>query len=111
MSNASEKLYDRYYNNCNKKKFTFSTFIPEIKILPDKIKKTGYEFYVKISTSDVELGYFMINMFNQAKGNPFPLENNNFMILTAVSSEKDTLISTDIAVFKTLSPICLLEHQ
>lgn len=110
MKNASESLYEKYYGNCNKKKFTFSTFIPGLKNTEIKIIKESHEFYVNISTLDENLGYLMINMFNQSKGKPYPLSNENYMILTDVNKIKEENIISDTIVVKTMSPICMLEH-
>jgi CRISPR-associated endoribonuclease Cas6 len=110
MKNASETLYEKYYNNCDKKRFTFSTFIPGLKNCENKILKEGYEFYINISTLDENLGYLMVNMFNQSKGKPYPLSNENYMILTSVNTIKEENITSDTIVVKTMSPICLLEH-
>ena len=110
MKSASSNLYEKYYDNCNKKNFTFSTFIPGIKFSGDKILKTGHDFYVNISTSDIQLGYLMANMFNSYKGKPFPLKNDNYMILTSLNSVNEKKILSDTIVVKTMSPICILEH-
>ena len=107
----SQTLYDRYYNNCNKKNFTFSTQIKDIKFSKNKIETSNNSFALLLSTNDIEFGYLVYNVCLNSINSIYPLKNDNFMLLTKVTQKKETIITNNLILCKTLSPICICDHK
>lgn len=111
MQNVSGSLYTKYYGNCKQKNFTFSTYIKGIKYEVDRIIMEDNNFNVTLSTNDNDLGFLLINMFNNMKMKAFPVVNDNYMILLDVKQLKEQKVLSNTILCKTLSPICFLEHD
>lgn len=111
IKEKSPILYSKYYDNTKKKDFTFSLYAKNICFKNDKFEIDDNQVYIQISTSDTTFGYLLLNVLLNQLHKPYPLENNNYLILLSVRQKQDKKITRDTIVCKTLSPICICEHK
>ncbi|MEN8077527.1 CRISPR-associated endoribonuclease Cas6 [Clostridioides difficile] len=108
------KYYDRFFKNTIQKDYCFSVILPKAKFDKDKIELENKEIKILFSTGDTQkTGLILFNAFIAQKNKPYPLPNNNFMVLKSIKSQKQELILNSRAIFKTTlgSGICVRDHD
>lgn len=111
IKDESISLYDKYYGNTSKKNFTFSFYSKNPKLCNEKFEIEDNSINVSISTSDSIFGYLLMNVLNHKLYKPYPLGNDNYLILKNIRQHKDKIIKTNEIICKTTSPICVCEHK
>lgn len=105
-----EELYG-HGNNTNKD-FTMSVyFVPETQLCKDFIHVKSKKMVLNISTPDSYLGIQLYNALCSQKYKWCKLSGDNALRLVGVHSEKEKVVTCRKAVFNTLSPIVIRDHN
>lgn len=110
----SGKYYDEFFKDTIQKGYCFSVVLPKAKFNKDRIELEGNEIKILFSTEDKnKVGFILFSAFIGQKNKVYPLENNNFMILKNIKSEKEEKIVNVKAIFKTTigSGLCVRDHD
>lgn len=108
------KYFQEFFNNTKQKEYCFSTIFPKSKFLKDEIKMDSNEIKIIFSTNDSsKIGLKLYSAFIGQKNKPFPLENNNYMVLKSIKNKKRDEIINNHVIFKTAagSGLCVREHE
>lgn len=111
-SSYSKEYYQNLYeNNANKiKNFTFSLYMGNCKFLREEIFIPDKRIFLNFSSYDHEDGIMFYNSFLKNKGNKYPVKNNQIQIGRLRLMKEKTIYSNE-AVFKTMSPIVIRQHN
>lgn len=109
-------LYDKdyyaelYEETPNKmKSFTFALYMGNCKFLREEIFIPQKSLILNYSTADLRNGIMFYNSFLKNKGVKFPIKNNSILI-KKINLVREKIITSDQAIFKTLSPISVRHH-
>ncbi len=105
-----EELYGKG-KNANKE-FTMSVyFVPETIIGKDNICVNSKKIIINLSTPDIYTGIQIYNALSSQKFNWYRLSNDNSLRVINITNEKEKIITQGKAVFNTLSPIVIRDHD
>lgn len=108
---ANGKYYEQYYFKSERRNFTFAVNLPNPKFSKSEITLEKNEFRITFSTSDKMTGFVFMSAFIKQKNNPFLAPLGNVFTLTNISQIGDKTTSTNTALVKMLSPLCIREHS
>lgn len=108
---AEGKYYEKYYFTPERRNFTFAVNLPSPKFAKRDITLDRNELGVTLSTADKMIFYVLMSAFIKQKGKPFKAPLGNVFTLTSISQAGDKLTSTNNALVKMLSPLCIREHN
>lgn len=105
-----EELYDKG-KNANKE-FTMSVyFVPETIIGKDNICINSKKIIINLSTPDAYTGIQIYNALSAQKFIWHRLSKDNSLRVVKITNEKEKIITQGKAVFNTLSPIVIRDHD
>lgn len=100
-----------YVKGATKRKdFTFSLYMPECEFLRETIKIPNKKVFVNFSTSDLLTGIQFYNAMIHGRGKEY-LYNGIAMKNEQVELKQEKVFKGKTAVFKTLSPCVVREHD
>lgn len=108
------KYYDKYFKDTIEKDYCFSVVLPKSKFNKNIIELENNEIKINFSTGDKnKTGLILFNAFIAQKNKPYPLPNNNLMVLKSINNKKQEKITSSRAIFKTSlgSGLCVREHK
>lgn len=107
VRSQSESFYSMFFeeNKMKHKPYSFSPFFKNLSVVNDQIDSK--EMVITVSSSDVE---FIIHLINGCQKNKLHTYKNLKIEVTRVELAKSKTIQSDVALFKTLSPV-LVEDQ
>lgn len=108
---ADGKYYEKYYFKPERRNFSFAVNLPNPKFSKSEITLGKNEFRITFSTSDKMTGFVFMSAFIKQKGNNFSAPLGNVFILTNISQIGDKTTSSNTALIKMLSPLCIREHS
>lgn len=111
LDNYNKEIFKLYYEEPNLKDFCFSTYFPIEKFEKGKMVLKENYFSVIVSIDDVLGAMHFYNAFLGMKNKKVPFDNNNKCKLTFFRKLVEKEIKSDVAIFKTLSPILIREHM
>lgn len=105
LQNSNLQFYENYYSTLHVlKPFTFSVYFPELSGRQEECFKVGHRAVLNFSTSSYELGTYLYNGLLTLR--KFPLFSNALM-LSDIALRRNTPVTKDVVVFKTLSPFLI----
>jgi CRISPR-associated endoribonuclease Cas6 len=105
METANKGLYDKFYEEDQKAKpYTFSVYSPDGFLKRDDKFKVGKLLIFNFSTPSYEIGTYVYNGLQKIKIFPF---FNNQIKLEKAALLPEPKITSDIAVFKTMSTVLI----
>jgi len=111
LSDVDQKYFDEYYNNTNKKNFTFSVYIPNSKKINEEFFQSSEDIItLNMSFLDERQGYLFYACFVRQINKYFNIPNNRIQLISVDKMGEKTDFK-DCVLVKTLSPICLVEHN
>lgn len=108
---ADGKYYEKYYFKPERRNFSFAVNLPNPKFSKSEITLEENRFRITFSTSDKMTGFVFMSAFIKQKGNNFSAPLGNVFILTNISQIGDKTASSNTALVKMLSPLCIREHS
>lgn len=115
LSNCNDgKYFDKFFDSTNQKEYCFSVIFPQSIFRKNEIELENNEIKILFSTSDKnKTGFILFSAFINQKNKIFPLENENFMTLKSIKTQKREELLNSRAIFKTAlgSGICIREHN
>lgn len=108
---AEGKYFEKYYFTPERRNFTFAVNLPMPKFSKTEIELGKNEISITFSTADSTTGYIFASAFIKQKGKHIPAPLGNEMILTSVSQVQEKTVSSNSALVKMLSPLCLRIHN
>lgn len=108
---ANGRYYEKYYFSPNRRPFTFAVKLPGPSFSSTEITISKNEFSLTFSTGDSTAGFVFMSAFIAQKGKSFPAPLKNAYTLESVTRLPDGVVSSDSAMVKMLSPLCLREHD
>lgn len=108
------KYYEDFFKNTKQKDYCFSVILPKCKFDKNTIQLEKSELKVIFSISDSKkLGLILFSSFIAQKNKPYPLSNNNIMILRSINRELSEIITSNKVIFKTVtgSGLCIRDHN
>ncbi len=112
LSEAAEgKYFDEYFLNNQRRPFTFSVQLPSPKFSKENIILDKNEMKIIFSTGDTKTGFIFCSSFIAQKNKKFNLPFENTMTLKNVFIVPDKEVTGNEMMVKTLSPLCLREHN
>jgi CRISPR-associated endoribonuclease Cas6 len=108
-----EEFYQYLYGNGNNnKEFTMSVyFVPETQLGKDIICVNSKKVIINLSTPDVYTGIKIYNALCAQKFVWYKLGYGNALRVIDIINEKEKIITKGKAVFNTLSPIVIRDHN
>ncbi|MBS4534398.1 CRISPR-associated endoribonuclease Cas6 [Clostridium sp. D2Q-14] len=103
-----KSLYEDEENK--KKSYTFSLYMPNCKFTREEIIIPDKKIVWNFSTDDMNDGIFFYNAVLANRGKAYKIKNNSITI-NRVNMNKEELITTDYAIYSTMSPIVVREHR
>lgn len=112
LNDVDEKYFKQYYNNTDKKTFTFGCYLQGIHQTEsnDMFELDSNILSLNISFDDKLQGYLFYSCFLRQRDKLFNIKNNQ-MKLIEVKEIHEKSINDNCVIIKTLSPICLLDHE
>ena len=110
---ASPGVFGKFYENGTAMKpFTFGVFLPKPRFKGNIVTLDSREITLNFSTYYSELGIYFYNSLvkRRKRFESYPLSGGNTLGLKHVSLQKEKLIKSREAVFKTLSPFLVRLH-
>lgn len=105
LQNSNPQFYEKYYSTLHVlKPFTFSVYFPKLSGQQEEYFKVGHRAVLNFSTSSYELGTYLYNGLLTLR--KFPLFSNALM-LSDIALRRNTPVTKDVVVFKTLSPFLI----
>lgn len=113
IESYDEEIYrDMYIENKTKRKnMTFSIYMKNAKFLRDTIEILDKRIILNISSSDLELAITIYNSFMLSKNKEIKLKDGLIIIPTKIQMKKKEIISDNYILVRTLSPICIRDHN
>lgn len=108
---ADGKYYEKYYFKPERRNFSFAVNLPSPKFSKSEITLEENRFRITFSTSDKMTGFVFMSAFIKQKGNPLSAPLGNVFTLTNISQIGDKTTSSNTALVKMLSPLCIREHN
>lgn len=111
---SNESFYQELYGKANNlnKDFTMSVyFVPTTQFKNGFIYVKSRKMLLNISTPDAYLGIQLYNALCSQKNIWYQTADNNAFRLIEIHSEKEKVITEGKAVFQTLSPIVIRDHN
>jgi CRISPR-associated endoribonuclease Cas6 len=108
---ADGKYYEKYYFKPERRNFSFAVNLPNPKFSKSEITLEENRFRITFSTSDKMTGFVFMSAFIKQKGNPLSAPLGNVFTLTNISQIGDKTTSSNTALVKMLSPLCIREHN
>lgn len=108
---ADGEFKQKYYDNPERRNFTFAVKFPNAKFEKDKIFLDKNQFIVSFSTGNNTLGYIFMAAFIAQKGKEFNAAYDNIYILKSVQKIDGKMATSDSVMVRMLSPLCLREHS
>lgn len=100
-----------YENEENKRKnYTFSLYMPNCTFTREEIIIPDKKIIWNFSTSDMNEGINFYNAVLTNKGKPYAIKNN-VITINRVNMNKEKLITHNHAIYSTMSPIVVREHN
>lgn len=111
FSSYDKDYYSELYETTpNKmKSYTFALYMGNCKFMREEIVIPEKKMILNFSTHDAKDGIMFYNAFLKNKGLEYPIKNNSLKI-SKINLNKEKTITSDEAIFKTLSPISVREH-
>ncbi len=114
IEKSNKDFFEEIYGkgkNANKE-FTMSVyFVPETIIGKDNICVNSKKIIINLSTPDVYTGIQIYNALSSHKFIWYRLSNDNSLRVIKITNEKEKIITQGKAVFNTLSPIVIRDHD
>ena len=108
---ANGKYYEKYYFPKNRRPFTFALRLPKADFSCDGITLDENEFTLTFSTGDSMAGFVFMSAFIAQKGKSFRAPFENAYLLQSVVQLPERTVTSDTAIVKMLSPLCLRDHD
>ena len=108
---ADGKYYEKYYFKPERRNFSFAVNLPNPKFSKSEITLEENRFRITFSTPDKMTGFVFMSAFIKQKGNPLSAPLGNVFTLTNISQIGDKTTSSNTALVKMLSPLCIREHN
>ncbi|MBU5439013.1 CRISPR-associated endoribonuclease Cas6 [Tissierella sp. MSJ-40] len=107
-----KKYYDSLYlNEENKRKtFTFSLYMANCKFTREEIIIPDKKIILNFSTADMKDGIFFYNALLSNKGKKYEIKGNSLTV-NRININKEKVITNDYAVYSSMSPIVVREHN
>ncbi|AAO35716.1 CRISPR-associated endoribonuclease Cas6 [Clostridium tetani] len=108
------KYYECFFKDTKQKDYCFSVILPNPTFTKNEIILNGNEIKVLFSTNNnSKIGFILFSAFIAQKNKPYPLPNNNSMILKNINNKKQEEIFNSKAIFKTTlgSGLCVRDHD
>lgn len=105
------KYFDEYFDDINTKDYTFAVILDKPKFHKNSIELESTGFKVLFSTESMKTGLIFYNGFVSQINSRFLLVNKNSMKLKNITKQKEEKLVSNKAVFKTLSPLCVRNHN
>ena len=110
LCDVDEKYFKQFYDNTNKKNFSFAVYLDKPKRNIDIFELSSNIISLDISFLDEMQGYLFYACFTKQLNKSFKIKNNK-MTLLKIDKIGEKEVNTDCVIVKTLSPICLLNHS
>lgn len=110
LCDVDKKYFKQFYDNTNKKNFSFAVYLDKPQRNNDVFELSSNIVSLNISFLDEKQGYLYYAAFLRQINKLFNIKNNQ-MKLISVNKINETKIVNDCVIIKTLSPICLLDHN
>lgn len=114
IEKSNKDFFEEVYGkgkNANKE-FTMSVyFVPETIIGKDDICVNSKKIIINFSTPDIYTGIQIYNAISAQKFNWYRLSKENSLRVIKIANEKEKIITQGKAVFSTLSPIVIRDHN
>ncbi|HEX2927712.1 MAG TPA: CRISPR-associated endoribonuclease Cas6 [Ruminiclostridium sp.] len=114
IEKSSSDFYEELYgkgNNTNKDFAMSVYFVPETRIGRDNISVNSRKMIINLSTPDAYTGIQIYNAVSSQKFTWHKLSGENAIRVIKISNEKEKIITQGKAVFNTLSPIVIRDHN
>ena len=100
-----------YESEINKvKSFTFSLYMPRCKFTREEILVPEKKIILNFSTSDMKDGIFFYNAILKSIGKIYKIKDNTITVKN-INMNKEKVITTEYAIFKSMSPVVVREHK
>ncbi len=103
-----QELYEESSNKV--KPFTFSLYMGDCKFLKEEITIPNKKIILNYSTNDFRNGIMFYNSMLQNKGKAYSIKNNTLKV-NRINLLNEKTIMDDEAVFITMSPISVRDHN
>ncbi|WP_069998569.1 CRISPR-associated endoribonuclease Cas6 [Cellulosilyticum sp. I15G10I2] len=114
IEESNPKFYQELYGkgkNINKDFTMAAYFVPQTNFLKNSIVVKSKKVVLNLSTPDAYLGVQFYNALCSKKHTWYPFSKDNAIRLVEIHSEREKLITQRQAVFNTLSPIIIRDHD
>jgi len=112
ISNDDSAFYDELYENNVNKEFTFSVyFYPDTIIRQDYISVVSKKLAINFSTPDPYICIKIYNALSKQRLTWFNISDDNAIHIVEIHNPKEKVITENRAIFKTLSPIVIRDHD
>lgn len=114
LEKGDPKFYQELYGkgkNINKDFTMAAYFVPETQFFNDYIAVKSKKIILNLSTPDTYLGVQFYNALCNEKYKWHSLSEDNAIRLIEIHTEREKLITQNKAVFRTLSPIVIRDHD
>lgn len=106
------QFYEQIYGSGAKKKgLVWAVKLPGAKFQAENIALKRPEIEMTMKFSDAEPALIYFSSMLSVKWRDFPIGNGNSMQLCSIKMAKERLITSNTAVFKFVSPLCLRQHD
>lgn len=106
-----EEKYLEMYERSVMKTMTFNLFIPEAKIVVNKIKFNGNKLYLNISSCDDQLVFMLYNSVLAEKNMEYPFPDSLSLKTMNVSIIEQKRIESDSVKIKMIAPLLVRKHS
>lgn len=103
-----QSLYESEENQ--RKSFAFSLYMPNCKFTREEIIIPEKKIIWNFSTAEMNDGIFFYNATLANRKKPYEIKNNSITI-TRVNMNKEKPITNDYAIYSSMSPIVVREHD
>lgn len=112
LNDVDEKYFKQYYDNTDKKTFTFGCYLQGIHPTKnnDMFELDSNIISLNISFDDKVQGYLFYSCFLRQRNKLFNIKHNQIKLIDITQISEKELYGNCVMI-KTLSPICILDHE
>lgn len=112
LKKENPELFDKIYGSgaTIRKDFTYSLFLGQCTFKKEIIEIPDKRVFLNLSVYDLRLGIHIYNALLKGKGNTYSYKGIA-MFISDIQLQKEKTIFTDTALFQTMSPCVVREHN
>jgi CRISPR-associated endoribonuclease Cas6 len=111
LETYDKDVKDKFYNSNKTKEFTFSVYLPIESFSKEEIQLKNDQMKVYLSIHGMEDSLHFTNAILFSTNKKYPLGNLNKMQMMSVRPIREKEIRKNEAIFKTMAPIAIREHE